>query len=186
MFAILTRLHPNPKCDPITKLRLYSGEKVVEKGKLGRVDARELRDDTRDEEMDDISTRFIMKALDNALSDDIGARCLTPINVRRALIKMAEKADLPPEVIAYRWSSNRRGETLFYRSYEPPKEAIEKRLVTSVREVSRGRDQDVQPKALEARQGNPGQKCRSRLAPRHQSGEFKSRRQLDTSAETLP
>ena len=230
MFAILTRLHPNPKCDLMTKLRLYNGEKVVEKGKLRKVDVRELHDDARDEGMDGISTRFIMKALDNALSDGLGGQCINPISVREALIKMVKEADHPEddrkvylellqdtlhkeyllviekeiakafvysyqeqaeqlfqnyldhveasvnktkvldsrtheelepdegflksieeqiavvgtaaegfrqEVIAYLWSSNRRGENLSYRSYEPLKEAIEKRLMTSVREMSR-------------------------------------------------
>ncbi len=47
-------------------------------------------------------------------------------------------------------------------------------------------DQDVQSGAMEGRQGDPAQKCRSGLAPRHQGGEFKSRRQLDASAEALP
>jgi predicted Ser/Thr protein kinase len=41
------------------------------------------------------------------------------------------------EVIAYLWAANRRGEKIDYRSYEPLKEAIEKKLVTSVRDLSR-------------------------------------------------
>ena len=36
------------------------------------------------------------------------------------------------EVIAYLWAANRRGEKIDYRSYEPLKEAIEKKLITSV------------------------------------------------------
>jgi serine protein kinase len=41
------------------------------------------------------------------------------------------------EVIAYLWSASRRGEKISYRSYEPLKEAIEKKLMTSVRDISR-------------------------------------------------
>jgi len=37
------------------------------------------------------------------------------------------------EVIAYLWAASRRGEKVSYRSYEPLKEAIEKKLMTSVR-----------------------------------------------------
>jgi serine protein kinase len=41
------------------------------------------------------------------------------------------------EVIAYLWAGSRRGEKISYRSYEPLKEAIEKKLMSSVREISR-------------------------------------------------
>jgi serine protein kinase len=41
------------------------------------------------------------------------------------------------EVIAYLWAANRRGEKIDYRSYEPLKEAIEKKLISSVRDLSR-------------------------------------------------
>src|SRR5213594_2330386 len=70
MFAILTRLAPTAKCDLITKLRLYDGEGVVEKGKTLKVSLRELKEEAKREGMSGISTRFIMKALDNALSDN--------------------------------------------------------------------------------------------------------------------
>jgi serine protein kinase len=40
-------------------------------------------------------------------------------------------------VIAYLWSAGRRGEKVTYESYEPLKEAIEKKLMASVRDVSR-------------------------------------------------
>ena len=40
-------------------------------------------------------------------------------------------------MIAYLWAANRRGEKIDYRSYEPLKEAIEKKLITSVRDLSR-------------------------------------------------
>jgi serine protein kinase len=230
MFAILSRLEPTTKCDLMTKLKLYNGEEVVEKGKTKKIDVRELRDDAKREGMSGISTRFIMKALDNALSDNVAGNCINPISVREALINMTKEADLPDdtrkqyldflqdilhkeyldilekeitkafvysyqeqaeslfqnyldhaeayvnktkvkdrntkeelqpdegflksieeqiaiigsaaegfrqEVIAYLWAASRRGEKISYRSYEPLKEAIEKKLMTSVREISR-------------------------------------------------
>jgi serine protein kinase len=230
MFAILSRLEPTSKCDLMTKLRLYNGEEVVEKGRTKKIDVQELKEDGKREGMSGISTRFIMKALDNALSDNVMGNCINPINVREALIAMTKEADLPDdtrkqyleflqdalhkeyldllekeitrafvysyqeqaeslfqnyldhaeayvnktkvrdrntkeelppdegflksieeqiaiigsaadgfrqEVIAYLWASSRRGEKVSYRSYEPLKEAIEKKLMTSVRDISR-------------------------------------------------
>jgi len=230
MFAILSRLEPTAKCDVMTKLKLYNGEEVVEKGKTKKIDVRELRDETKREGMSGISTRFIMKALDNALSDNVDGNCINPINVREALITMVKEADFPDderkrlleflqdvlhkeyleilekeitkafvysyqeqaeslfqnyldhaeafvnktrvkdrntkeelqpdegflksieeqiaiigsaaegfrqEVIAYLWATSRRGEKISYQSYEPLKEAIEKKLMTSVRDISR-------------------------------------------------
>jgi serine protein kinase len=40
-------------------------------------------------------------------------------------------------VIAYLWASSRRGEKITYSAYEPLKEAIERKLMNSVRELSR-------------------------------------------------
>ena len=40
-------------------------------------------------------------------------------------------------MIAYLWSISRKGEKITYESYEPLKEAIEKKLMSSVRDVSR-------------------------------------------------
>ncbi len=230
MFAILSRLEQNNKCDLMTKLKLYNGEEVVEKGKTKKIDFQELREDAKREGMSGISTRFIMKALDNALSDNVEGNCINPINVREALIAMVKEADvgddtrkmhleflqdvlhkeylevlekeitkafvysyqeqaealfqnyldhaeayvnktrvkdrntredLQPdegflksieeqiaiigsaaegfrqEVIAYLWAGSRRGEKITYKSYEPLKEAIEKKLMTSVRDISR-------------------------------------------------
>jgi serine protein kinase len=230
MFAILSRLEPTSKCDLMTKLKLYNGEEVVEKGRTKKIDVQELKEDAKREGMSGISTRFIMKALDNALSDNVLGNCINPINVREAIIAMAKEADLPDdtrkqyleflqdtlhkeylellekeitrafvysyqeqaeslfqnyldhaeayvnktkvrdrntkeelnpdegflksieeqiaiigsaaegfrqEVIAYLWSASRRSERISYRSYEPLKEAIEKKLMTSVRDISR-------------------------------------------------
>ena len=230
MFAILSRLEPTSKCDLMTKLKLYNGEEVIEKGRTKKIDVQELKEDTKREGMSGISTRFIMKALDNALSDNVLGNCINPINVREALIAMTKESDLPDdsrkqyleflqdvlhkeylellekeitrafvysyqeqaeslfqnyldhaeayvnktkvrdrntkeelspdegflksieeqiaiigsaaegfrqEVIAYLWASSRRGEKVSYKSYEPLKEAIEKKLMTSVRDISR-------------------------------------------------
>jgi serine protein kinase len=230
MFAILSRLDPTNKCDLMTKLKLYNGEEVVEKGKTKRIDVVELREEAKSEGMNGISTRFIMKALDNALSDNVEMNAINPISVREALVQMVKEADfaddvkkryleflqdtlhkeylevlekeitkafvysyqeqaeslfqnyldhaesyvtkkkfkdrstgevLEPdegfmksieeqiaiigtacdgfrqEVIAYLWSAGRRGEKVTYESYEPLKEAIEKKLMASVRDVSR-------------------------------------------------
>jgi serine protein kinase len=230
MFAILSRLEPTSKCDLMTKLKLYNGEEVVEKGRTKKIDIRELRDDAKREGMSGISTRFVMKALDNALSDNVSGNCINPINVREALINMVKEGDLPDdtrkqyleflqdilhkeyleilekeitrafvysyqeqaeslfqnyldhaeayvnktklhdrntneelqpdetflksieeqiaiigtasegfrqEVIAYLWAATRRNEKISYKSYEPLAEAIEKRLMTSVRDISR-------------------------------------------------
>jgi serine protein kinase len=230
MFAILSRLEQTNKVDLMTKLKLYNGEEVVEKGKTKRVDVVELREEAKSEGMNGISTRFIMKALDNALSDNIEMNSINPISVREALVQMVKESDfaddvkkryleflqdtlhkeylevlekeitkafvysyqeqaeslfqnyldhsesyvtkkkfkdrstgevLEPdegfmksieeqiaiigtacdgfrqEVIAYLWSAGRRGEKVTYESYEPLKEAIEKKLMASVRDVSR-------------------------------------------------
>ncbi len=230
MFAILTRLEPTNKCDLMTKLKLYNGEEVVEKGKTKKIDVLELKEEARNEGMNGISTRFIMKALDNALSDNIADNCIHPISVRESLVQMVKETDLPEdtrkryleflqdtihkeyldvlereitkafvysyqeqaeslfqnyldhaeayvtkkrvkdrstaqelepdetfmksieeqiaiigtacdgfrqEVIAYLWSVSRKGENISYESYEPLKEAIEKKLMASVRDVSR-------------------------------------------------
>jgi len=228
MFAILTRLEPTNKCDLMTKLKLYNGEEVVEKGKMTRANVRELQEDTRREGMFGISPRFIMKAIDNALAES--PEGITPINVRESLIRMVKAADigddtkkqyleflqdtlhkvyleilekeitkafvysfeeqaetlfqnyldhaeayvnktrvkdrntgeeLQPdegflksveeqiavvgssaqgfrqEVMAFLWAKSRRGEKASYKSYEPLKEAIERKLMSSVREMTR-------------------------------------------------
>jgi serine protein kinase len=228
MFAILTRLEPTSKCDATTKLRLYNGEEVVEKGKTVKLDPRELQDAAPGEGMEGISTRFVMKAVDATLADH--PEGIHPINVRETLVQMVKGADISDkerdryleilrdtvhkeylsilekevtkafvysfeeqaetlfqnyldhaeayvnrsrikdpdtgeelepdeeflksveeqiaivgsaaegfrqEVMAYLWASSRRGEKVTYHSYEPLREAIEKRLMSSAREMSR-------------------------------------------------
>ncbi|MBI2055967.1 MAG: serine protein kinase [Candidatus Sungbacteria bacterium] len=228
MFAVLSRLEPTAKCDLMTKLRLYNGEEVVEKGRTKKINVQELREEAKREGMNGISTRFIMKSLDNALAET--GKCINPISVREALISMVKdqdfaddlkkmyleflqdtlhkeylellekeitkafvysyqeqaeamfqnyldhaeafvnktklkdkntKEELQPnegllksieeqiaiigssaegfrqEVVSYLWAAGRKGERVSYQSYEPLKEAIEKKLMSSVRELSR-------------------------------------------------
>lgn len=230
MFAILTRLIKTNKCDPMTKLKIYNGEEVVEKGRTKKVTVDELREESPDEGMSGVSTRLIMKSLDNALSDHSDGNCVNPIYIMESLVNAIKKLDLPEdtkkeyleylrdvlhkeyleflekditqafvysykeqaenlfqnyldhaeafinrtrvkdtetneelepdikfmesieeqigiagtaadgfrqEVIAFLWSSSRRGESIDYRSYEPLKDAIEKKLMSSVRDISR-------------------------------------------------
>jgi serine protein kinase len=212
----------------LTKLKIYNGEEVLEKGRPKKLTTHELREDAKREGLFGISTRFIMKALDIALTRNNGS--IHPIVVREALIGMVKEADFAEdlkkqyleflqdtlhkvylellekditkafvysfkdqaetlfqnyldhaeayvtkskvkdpvtreemhpdegflksieeqiaiigpaadgfrqEVIAYLWSAVRRGETLSYTAYEPLKEAIEKKLMNSVRDISR-------------------------------------------------
>ena len=89
MFAVLSRLHPSNKVDALTKMKLYDGKDVIEKGHVKKIDINDLRDEARDEGMTGISTRFIMKALDSALSDS-EKNMVTPISIRDTLIKQVK------------------------------------------------------------------------------------------------
>ncbi len=89
MFSVLSRLKESQKCDPLTKLKLYNGEEVVEKGRVKKIDIGDLRDEAPNEGMTGISTRFIMKAVDNALSDS-DKEFITPISIMDSLIKQVK------------------------------------------------------------------------------------------------
>jgi serine protein kinase len=89
MFAVLSRLHPSNKVDSLTKMKLYDGQDVIEKGTVKKIDINDLRDEARDEGMTGISTRFIMKAIDASLSDS-EKNMVTPISIRDALIKQVK------------------------------------------------------------------------------------------------
>ncbi len=90
MFSVMSRLQPSNKCDILTKLKIYNGEAIIEKGRVKKVDIRDLKDEAKHEGMEGISTRFIMKALDAALSDS-DSGMITPINVVDSLIKQVKE-----------------------------------------------------------------------------------------------
>ena len=229
MFAVLSRLKPSNKVDPLTKMKIYNGEEIVEKGLIKKVDIKDLREEVEDEGMSGISTRFIMKSIDAALADST-KNMITPISIRDSLIKQVKEQivnaedrkhclqflqkvlheeylsllekeitkafvtaydeqaeslfnnyldhaeayvnstkvkdrvtseDMEPDekflqsieeqigikgsaknnfradITAYMFSKLRRGDTIDWRSYGPLREAIESKLVSSVRDISR-------------------------------------------------
>lgn len=97
MFAILTRLAPSSKVDPLTKLKIYNGEEIVEKGMTRKVDILELKEEVPREGMTGISTRFIMKALDMTLSESEQS-CINPISVMETLIKSVKELGISDDL----------------------------------------------------------------------------------------
>lgn len=90
MFSVMSRLKDSAKCDLLTKMKIYNGEDVLEKGRVRKVDIKDLREEAKHEGMEGISTRFITKALDNALTaSDKGM--ITPISVMDSLTKMVKE-----------------------------------------------------------------------------------------------
>lgn len=100
MFSVMSRLKPSQKCDILTKMKIYNGEDVIEKGKVKKVDIKDLREESRHEGMDGISTRFIMKAIDNSLTDSEKGM-ITPISVMNALIRQTEEQLINEEFRTY-------------------------------------------------------------------------------------
>ena len=97
MFAILSRLSPSAKVDPMTKLKLYNGEDIVEKGTTKRIDIQELREEAGTYEgMKGIITRFIVKAIDNALSIS-EYDCINPLSIMESIIKSIKEMDASAE-----------------------------------------------------------------------------------------
>ena len=96
MFSVLSRLKESQKCDLLTKMKLYNGEEVVEKGRVKKIDIRDLRDEAPDEGMNGISTRFIMKAVDNALSDS-EKDFITPISIMDSMVKQVKEQIIDKE-----------------------------------------------------------------------------------------
>jgi len=96
MFAVLSRLKPSNKVDPVTKMKIYNGQEIVEKGLVKKVDIKDLREEVEDEGMTGISTRFIMKAIDASLADST-KNMITPISIRDALIKQVKEQIVSPE-----------------------------------------------------------------------------------------
>lgn len=96
MFAILTRLAPSSKVDLMTKLKIYNGEEIVEKGMTRKIDILELREEASREGMTGISTRFIMKVLDTALSES-EHDCINPVSVMETVVKSVKELAVSDE-----------------------------------------------------------------------------------------
>jgi serine protein kinase len=90
MFSVMSRLKSSQKCDLLTKMKIYNGEDVIEKGRLKKIDINDLREENRDEGMNGISTRFIMKSIDYALVES-EKECITPIGVMKSISKMVKE-----------------------------------------------------------------------------------------------
>ena len=90
MFSVMSRLKHSQKCDGLTKMKIYNGEEVIEKGRVKKIDITDLREEFRGEGMKGISTRFIMKAIDNALCDSEN-ECVTPVGVMLSITKMVKE-----------------------------------------------------------------------------------------------
>jgi serine protein kinase len=90
MFSVLSRLKQSQKCDILTKMKIYNGEDVIEKGRVKKVGVKDLREESRDEGMRGISTRFIMKAIDNAISD-AEKNTVTPVSIIDSLNKQVKE-----------------------------------------------------------------------------------------------
>ena len=97
MFAILSRLTPSAKIDPITKVKIYNGDEIVEKGTTKRIDIMELREEAGQYEgMKGISTRFIIKTIDNALSNS-EHNCINPLSIMESIVKSIKELDIAAE-----------------------------------------------------------------------------------------
>ena len=65
MFAVLSRLKPSNKVDALTKMKIYNGEEIVEKGLIKKVDIKDLREEVEDEGMTGkIRVSIVATALD--------------------------------------------------------------------------------------------------------------------------
>ena len=90
MFAIMSRMEESQKCDLLTKLKIYNGEEVIERGRVKKIDVKDLREEFEREGMTGISTRFIMKSIDAALADSEN-NTITPISMMKALISQVKE-----------------------------------------------------------------------------------------------
>lgn len=97
MLAILTRLAPSNKVDPMTKLKIYNGEEIIEKGTTKRIDIMELKEEADREGMTGLSTRFISKALDITLSES-EYDCINPIALMEVLLREIKEMSISDEV----------------------------------------------------------------------------------------
>ena len=100
MFSIMSRLKVSQKCDILTKMKIYNGEDVIEKGRVKKIDIKDLREEARDEGMSGISTRFIMKGIDNALTD-AEKNLITPISIMGSLTRQVKEQLIDEEFRTY-------------------------------------------------------------------------------------
>jgi serine protein kinase len=96
MFSVMSRLKTSGKTDLLTKMKIYNGEEVIEKGRVKRIDIKDLREESRREGMSGISTRFIAKALDAALAKS-EKNMITPISVIDSLTRMIKEQIIDEE-----------------------------------------------------------------------------------------
>lgn len=87
MFSVMSRLKESAKCDLLTKMKIYNGDDIIEKGRVKRIDIKDLREEASREGMSGISTRFITKCLDAALTDS-DTNMITPVSAIESLTKM--------------------------------------------------------------------------------------------------
>ena len=100
MFSIMSRLKESAKCDLLTKMKIYNGEDIIEKGRVKRIDIKDLREESSREGMSGISTRFITKALDAALTDS-DAGMITPVSAIESLTKCVKDQIVDEEFKGY-------------------------------------------------------------------------------------
>jgi len=81
IWAILTRLKPSAKVDPMTKLKLYDGESPDQKGK---VTLKELREESAREGMEGVPPTYVVDSLSTVIGQE-GRECLNPIDALLAL-----------------------------------------------------------------------------------------------------
>jgi len=91
MFSVMSRLKPSQKCDALTKLKIYNGDDVIERGRVKKIDIKDLREEAPLEGMKGISTRFIMKAIDNAISDADERNMISPISIMDSITKQTKE-----------------------------------------------------------------------------------------------
>ena len=100
MFSVMSRLKPSQKCDVLTKMKIYNGEEVIEKGRVKKIDIKDLKEESRNEGMKGISTRFIMKAIDTALAAS-NKDFITPVSVINSLTTKVSEQIIDEEFRTY-------------------------------------------------------------------------------------
>ncbi len=96
IFAIISRLTRSAKVDIVSKMHIYNGEEVLQKDATQRIDIKELREEAGREGFLGISTRFIMKAIDNAFSES-EHDCINPIILLDSITKSVKASDFGEE-----------------------------------------------------------------------------------------